>query len=263
MLPGPGFTQTLHRPSASGYTGQGAYSVHHADVFSFSANQASLAQIKHPAAGIYAERRFLLSELNHFTAVAAMPTRSGNFGFKAKYDGFTDFNETGLGLAYARSLGKKIDAGVQFNYKGIRIASGYGAATAISFEAGFILHITERLHAGVQASDPLGGRFGKTEEKLSSQYSFGMGYEASEKFFVSTEIIKEEGRPVNVDIGFQYKFIPQLLARAGMSAATTSARIGVGLTLGSFRMDITTNYHPQLGLSPGLLFLFEFKKTAK
>ncbi len=68
--------QTLRRPVAAAYTGLGAYSLNHADVFSFTANQASLAQLKNRAAGVYGERRFLLSELNNYTAAIGLPTTS-------------------------------------------------------------------------------------------------------------------------------------------------------------------------------------------
>jgi hypothetical protein len=256
--------QTLRRPVAATYTGLGAYSLTHADVFSFAANQASLAQLKNASAGVYGERRFLLSELNNYTAAIGLPTSSGNFGLKANYYGFTDYNETQLGLAYARKLGKKVDVGAQFNYHGISIAAGYGNSSAISFELGTVLHISDRLHAGLHAANPVGGKFGKNEEEeLSAVYTLGLGYEASEKFFVSAEIQKEEDRPVNVNAGLQYKFIPQLLVRAGMSSATSSGWLGVGLKIKTFRIDVTANYHPQLGITPGLLLLFDFKKAAK
>lgn len=256
-------SQTLRRPVAAGYTGLGAYSLNHVDVFSFTANQASLAQLKNVSAGVYAERRFLLSELNNYTAVVGLPTASGNFAVKANYSGFSDYNETQLGLAYARKLGKKVDIGVQFNYQGIRI-TGYGNASAISFELGTMLHVTDRLHAGIHVNNPVGGKFGKDQqEKLSSVYSFGLGYDASEKFLVSAEIEKEEDQPVNVNAGMQYKFLPQLLARVGMSSATSSAWLGVGLTIKSFRLDITAGYHPQLGITPGLLLVFNWNKPGK
>ena len=252
--------QTLRRPVAAGYTGFGAYSLNHVDVFSFTSNQAALAQLKNVSAAVYAERRFLLSELNNYTAVIGLPTKSGNFGVKTNYSGFSDYNETQLGLAYGRKLGSKVDIGAQFNYQGIRIA-GYGNASTISFEAGTILHITERLHAGVHVNNPVGGKFGKDQqEKLSSVYSFGLGFDASEKFFVSAEIEKEEDQPVNVNAVIQYKFLPQLLARAGMSSATSSAWLGIGLTLKSFRLDVTAGYHPQLGITPGMMLLFNFNK---
>lgn len=254
--------QTLHRPLSAGYTGLGAYSINHVDVFSFTRNQASLAQLKNNAAGVFGEKRFLLNELNSYTASAAILTASGNFAVKAGYHGFSDYNETQLGLAYGKKLGNKIDIGTQFNYQGIQIVS-YGNAAALSFELGAILHITDKLHAGVHINNPVGGKFGKDQqEKMSSIYTTGLGYEASEKFFFTIDIQKEEDQPVNVNAGLQYKAVPQLLARAGISSATSSAWIGVGLLLPSFRIDVTTSYHQQLGFTPGLLFIFNFKSNA-
>lgn len=253
--------QTLRRPVAASYAGLGAYSLTHVDVFSFTSNQASLAQLKNNSAGVYGERRFLLSELNNYTAVIGLTTKSGNFGIKANYSGFTDYNETQLGLAYGRKLGSKLDIGAQFNYNAVRIAEDYGSATAISFELGTIFHLTDKLNAGIHINNPVGGKFGKDQqEKLSSVYGFGIGYEASEKFFISAEIEKEEDQPVNVNAGLQYKFIPELLVRAGMASATSSAWLGLGLTLKSFRLDVTTSYHPQLGITPGVMLLFNFKR---
>lgn len=252
--------QTLRRPVAASYTGFGAYSINHVDVFSFLSNQASLAQLKSPSVGVYGERRFLLSELNNYTAAIGLPTNSGNFGVKANYAGFSDYNETQLGLAYARKLGSKIDVGLQLNYNSIRINS-YGNASAISFELGTVLHVTDKLHAGLHINNPVGGKFGKDQqEKLPSVYAVGMGYDASEKLLISAEIEKEEDQPINVNAGFQYKLIPQLLVRAGMSSATSSAWVGLGLTLKSFRLDITSSYHPELGITPGLLLLFNFNQ---
>ena len=251
-----GYSQNLRRPVSSAYTGFGAYSINNADVFSFSANQASLAQLKSAGAGIFGERRFWLNELNNYAAAIALPTKSGSFGFKAGYNGFSGYNESQVGLAYARKLGGKIDIGVQFNYNGVRIA-GYGNANAVSFELGTVLHLTDKLHAGVHINNPVGGKFGKDQqEKLSSVYTVGFGYEASEKFFVSTEIIKEENQLVNINAGLQYKFHSRVLARVGMLTATSTAWMGIGLSWKSIRVDVTAAYHPQLGVSPGIMLLF-------
>jgi len=253
--------QNLHSPILASYTGLGAYSIANTDVFSFTANQASLAQLKNGSAGVFAEKRFLLNELNNYTAAVALPTRSGNFGLEAGYYGFSDYNETQVGLAYARKLGQRIDIGAQFNYNGISMA-GYGNDAAVSFEIGTVLHLTEKLHAGAHFNNPVGGEFGKDQdEKLASVYTFGIGYEASDKFFVSTEIMKEEDQAVNVNLGLQYKFLSTVLARAGMSTNTSTAWLGIGLTLKSFRIDVTTAYHPQLGITPGVLLVFNFKSA--
>jgi hypothetical protein len=254
------YAQTVRRPVAALYTGLGAYSIDHADVFSFTSNQASLAQMKHASAGVYGERRFLLDELALYQLAIAVPTKSGNFGVKAGYYGFSDYNESQMGLAYGRKLGSKVDVGVQFNYNAIRISS-YGNSSAINFEIGTVLHLTDKLHAGVHAYNPVGGKFGKNqEEKLASVYTAGLGYEASEKFFVSAEIEKEESQPVNVNAGMQYKFLPQLMARVGIATNTSNVYAGVGLSLKSFRLDVVAGYHPQLGITPGLMLLYNFSK---
>jgi hypothetical protein len=255
--------QVLRRPLAAGYTGFGAYSINHTDAFSFTANQAALAQATSVTAGIYGEKRFLLSELNNYTAIAALPTSSGNFGIRANYAGFTDYNETQLGLAYGRKLGTKVDIGAQFNYNAMRITS-YGQASAISFEFGAIFHVTDKIHAGVHASNPMGGKYGKNnQEKLASVYSIGFGYDASEKFLVSTEIQKEEDQPINVNAGFQYKIVKQLLVRAGVSSATSTFWAGAGISLKSLRLDVIAGFHPQLGVTPGVMLLFEGKSKNK
>ena len=255
--------QTIRRPVASGYIGLGAYSTAHTDAFSFISNQASLVQIKKITGGIYGERRFMLTELSLYNAVVALPTHSGIFGLKTGYYGFSDYNETQAGLAYGRSLSNKIDIGVQFNYYGIK-AAGYGSAAAISFEAGVIMHLTDKLNAGVHVFNPVGGKFGKNaDEKLPFVYTAGLGYDASGKFFISVEVEKEEDQPVNVNAGIQYKFLPQLLARAGISTATSNMWMGIGVCIKSLRIDVTAGYHPQLGITPGLLLLFNTTPAPK
>jgi hypothetical protein len=252
--------QTVHRPVAAVYTGLGAYSNNHIDVFSFSNNQASLAQMKYASAGVYGERRFMLNELSLYQLAIAVPTNSGNFGFKAGYFGFSDYNESQMGLAYARKLGNKVDVGVQFNYNGIQV-SGYGNSSAINFEIGTVFHLTDRLNAGVHAYNPVGGKYGKdSEEKLASIYTVGLGYEASDKFFVSAEIEKEENQTVNVNAGMQYKFLPQFMIRAGIVTNTSVLYGGASLFLKTFRLDVAASYHPQLGVTPGLLLIYDFKK---
>ena len=252
--------QTVRRPVGALYTGLGAYSLNEADVFSFTNNQGSLAQMKNIAIGVYGEKRFMLNELSLYQLALAIPTHSGNFGIKSGYFGFSDYNETQIGFAYGRKLGKNIDLGVQFNYNGISIA-GYGNAGAINFEIGTVLHLTDKLSAGFHAYNPVGGKFGKdNDEKLASIYTVGFGYEASPKFFLSAEIEKEEDQVVSINAGLQYKIISQLMIRGGIATNTSSLYGGAGLYIKSLRIDVLANYHPQLGVTPGLLFVYSFSK---
>ncbi len=241
------------------YLGLTAYSQKQNDVFSFTDNQAALAQQKNAAIGVYGEQRFLLSENSTYAMAAAIPTGMGNFGLKVNYAGFSDFNENAVGLAYARKLGKKVDIGVQFNYYGYRITS-YGNASSVNFELGAILHLTDKINAGVHVYNPVGGKLGKSgDEKLASVYKFGLGYDASENFFVGIETIKEEDKSLNVTGGVQYQFEKRFFARIGFISETGSGFGGVGVSWKNIRLDIAANYHPQLGFSPGLLLIANFK----
>ena len=256
-------SQTTKRPVAAIYTGLGAYSNYQSDIFSFGSNQASLARVKQPAAGMYGEKRFLLDELGLYKLSVAVPTHSGNFGIQTNYFGFSDYNETNAGLAYARNLGEKLEIGVQFNYNSIKIA-GYGNASAVNVEIGGILHLTEKLNAGVHVFNPVGGKFNKGDnEELASVYTFGFGYDFSEIFFLSAEIEKEENKPINVNAGMQYKIVSKLAARAGISTSTSAYYFGIGLYLKSFRFDVISSYQQPLGFTPGLMIQYNFSSSSE
>lgn len=240
-----------------------AYSAQQNSAFSFGGNQAALVNLKIFNAGVYGERRFMLAENSAYAIAAAFPTSKGNFGLQLNYAGFADFNEKKIGLAYARTLGKNLDIGVQFNHYGYSVA-GYGNASSINFEAGILLHFNEKLTGGVHVYNPAGGKLGKTEdEKLASAYKLGLGYDASENFFVGVEIIKEEDRSVNVVGGVQYQFMKQFFARAGFVSDTGSGFAGAGIAWKGIRLDVSASYHPQLGISPGILLMTNFKEKQK
>lgn len=251
--------QTLRYSVAMPYVGLDAYS-RHVNVFSFTGNQAALAQQKEVAVGVYGERRFMLAANSAYRAALAFPTRLGNFGIQLNYAGFKNFNENAIGLAYARSLGKKVDVGIQFNYYGYRVP-GYGQAAAVNFELGAILHFSDKLHGGMHVYNPMGATLSKSSgEKLASAYQLGLGYDASDQFFISAVIGKEEDKDMGVTIGAKYQLMQQFFARAGFVTNTATVFAGLGLGWKNIRLDLTGSYHPQLGLSPGLLLILHFKK---
>ena len=248
--------QTVKTPVASAFTRLNTYSTLHANAFSFDGNQAALAGIKNVSAGVYSEKRFLLKELSMYTAAVALPTTSGNFGLKADYFGDASYNETGLGLAYARKLGNKIDVGIQFNYYSFKTA-GYGNASAVNAEAGMILHITDELNVGFHVYNPTSVTIGKTgEEKMPAIYAAGLGYDVSSRLFMGAEIEKIEDQPVNVNAGMQYYFDEKLFASAGISSAVASYYFGFGVAIKNIQLSAVASIHPQLGITPGLMLLF-------
>lgn len=253
--------QNVRYQVAIPYLGLGAYSTQQADPFSFTSNQAALSLSKTASVGVYGERRFMLSENSAYGVALALPTKMGNFGIVANYAGFKNFNESKIGLAYGRSLGSKLSIGAQFNYYNYQIPQ-YQNASAINFEGGIIVHLTDKLNAGLHVYNPVGGDLGKSgDEKLAAAYKLGVGYDASESFNVGVEIIKEENRSVNFKAAAQYQFVKQFFARAGFMSETETVFAGFGVGWQNFRLDVSGSFHPQLGFSPGLMLIYNFKQN--
>ena len=252
--------QSLRTPVGFLYTGLTAYSRQFPDAFSFSANQASLAAAKEFSAGVYSEQRFLLKALRVHAAAFVLPTASGNFGLRGQYAGEAAYNETSLGFAYAKNLGRKMAVGVQFNYVGLKTA-GYGAASTFNFDAGAIVHLSSQLNAGLHVHNPVAKRFGKEgTEKLPFMYSAGLGYDVSPQVFIGVEAEKVEGQALGINGGVHYKLAEKLVARAGLRSATATYCFGFGVQLRWVRLDATAAFHPYLGVSPGLLLLYSSKE---
>jgi hypothetical protein len=250
-------SQSVRTPVSSAYTSVGAYSKNLSNALSFSWNQASLVHIKTFSAGLLAEKRFLINDLSFYQAGVALPVNSGVFGFNGSYFGNNYNNEIIAGLAYGRTLSDRISIGAQFNYYSVNVA-GYGNAGTVNIEAGALFAITENFTAGLHIYNPTQSKLFKQEdERLPSIYSMGFGYETSDKFFLTTQIQKVEDRDIDIIAAVQYGFDKKLFARAGFTSSTSSYFLGAGVFLKYLRLDATASIYPQLGLTPGLMILFQ------
>jgi hypothetical protein len=256
------FGQIIRSPLSNHYTGAVTYSNNFADAFSFSGNQAALGNLKDAEAGLYGEKRFGLKALSNYHGVIGIPLRNAGVGLNMYHSGGNDFNETQAGLGYGMPLSGNITIGAQLNFNQIRI-SGYGSASTVNFELGALFALSNKVRMGLHVYNPVGGKFGKNKaEKFASIYKAGVGYEASEQFFVSAEIAKEENLPVNVNAAMQYNFNKHFLARGGVSSAIANYFLGVGILWNAMRLDFISSYHQQLGFSPSLMMVFNFSETA-
>ena len=250
------FGQNAKQSLIPPYLKVGVYNHEQGDVFSFSANQASLARHSTFSAGVFSERRFMLDQLSLFSASIALPTNSGNFGLQLHRFGNANYGDMHAGLAYARKLNDFLDLGLQFNYYMINVA-GYGNAGTVNFDAAAIFHFTEQFHGGIHVHNPTSSKVGKSkEESLPAVYNAGFGFNASESFFVVAEIEKTENLPVSVNASLQYKFADRFLARGGIVSGTSTWFLGIGFMFKNYRVDATASVHPQLGVSPGLLLIY-------
>ncbi len=254
--------QTVHYSPVSYQIGLGAYSKNFDDAFSFTSNPAALGWLTSAAVGVFTEQKFLLEALKFYSMAAAIPLSNAGIGISARYNTAGAYKESQVGLSYGKSLGS-VSIGAQFNYSGIQIA-GYGNEAVFYFDVGTLWQLSEKLFTGIRVSNPTGARFGRNkEEKLALTCSFGLGYEVSTAVYINTEIIKEEDRSPTILLSLYYSLDHKFFLRAGIATATTSPWLGAGLAWKKMRVDITSSYHPQLGISPGISLIFSGKEKAE
>src|SRR4051812_2391710 len=108
----------------------GTYSRHFQQVFTAMQNQAALAYISAPSAGINAERRFMLKALSLYSAAVTLPAPPGSFAFNIQQAGYSAYHQQQLGIAYGRQLGNKLSIGMQIDYLSNTIRQ-YGSTNTV------------------------------------------------------------------------------------------------------------------------------------
>ena len=260
------FAQTIMKPLGAQYGAVGTYSQSFTDVYAVQHNAAALPGLESSAVSAYSEKRFNLKELSFYNLVAAIPVSEFDaFGVSASYLGHAESNQTFLSLGYGRKLSDKIQVGTAFHYNRLGQNKFYGSAGYITASVGAIMHVTDKVHVGINAYNPIQATYGtgSFKEKTNAQYTFGIGYDAGKNLHLGAALVTEQNNGLSVNLSLQYNLIDRLFLRGGINTQTTSYFASLGFLLSDFRIDLATSYHPQLGLTPGVLLMYQFKKSKK
>lgn len=210
--------------------------------------------------GFYTERKYFLPELNYHSLVTAVKTISGGMGFYLDYRGSPIYNESGISIAYGRSLGRTIQLGLQLNWNAISIKD-YGKEGIFTFSAGTVCQVTGSLWAGVRIEEKLEKGFGiGNAEKWPGNYSLCFYYEVSDKLSMGTEIGKWQQQPLQFITSCEYNPVKKIKLSGGISVPDATSLVGINYTLGALNLGVYTQHHMQLGISPGLSVSMYFKK---
>ena len=237
------------------------------DLWSVHHNQAGLARLEKISAGIYYENKFLLSNLGLKAAAVAIPVTGapgtrGVFGISMSYFGYSLYNDSKIGLAYAKSFGDKFSAGIQLNYLSTRIGGDfdYGKKGAVAVEGGIQARLSDNLSIGAHIFNPTRTKIADyDDERIPTIMRFGVDYTFSEKVFVSIETEKDiDFKPV-FKAGLEYRAIEELYLRTGISTNPTLNTFGFGLNLKQFTFDFAVSIHQVLGFAPQLSLTYIFK----
>jgi hypothetical protein len=222
----------------------GVYGLKFTEVFAADRNAAALAGIKKYTAGVYAERRFMLKEMNGYALNAALPVASGTIGVRLKQFGFSLYKEQMFGVGYALPLGKKLSTGIHLNYH-MQRAPQFREAGMMA-ECGILWQIAERVGLGVNVAG-----------KGLKLYTMGIGYAPSSQFLIEAECRKEEGKPLSTLIDAIYRPLQRFWLVGGFAAQPVYQFAGVGFVLRNMRIAVTGSRHQLLGFTPGITVTWE------
>ena len=233
----------------------GAWQIPWADIFIMNDQPAALAALKFFSAGVYGENYYRLPDLMRYKLAVGIPLKSGAIGINADHFNADRYAATKLGVAYGKSLGKA-SLGLRFNYEMLTLP-GYGSSKAIGTELGMCWQLTKELQAGLQMTNPVSSRVGSTSwEKLAYRYALHLGYSVSQQVLMGIGIAKDEGKPVNAQIGLHYIPIAPLIIRLGMDTSPPVPWGEIGWMYQSFRIAVYGRYQFPLGFTPGMVFCF-------
>lgn len=246
-------------------TSMGDASITLSDVFSTTTNQAGLAFMNEVAFGIFSDRKFISAQTNNFNAAIAVPfaPKIGSFGLSVNYYGYNLYNETKIGLAYARKFGTKFSVGIQFDYLRFFILEN-GQKNIFTIEAGFQYRPWKVLTFGAHIYNPIPYKMDKVfNERLPTIVKLGLGYEPSPKVLIAVEYQQDINHKPQFKGGIEYRPIKYLNIRTGVQTTPFSVSFGLGTAIKGFRLDAGSSYHPVIGFTPQLSAIYGFVPKKK
>jgi len=230
------------------------------DVYAAQNNQAALGFLETMSAGISMQNYFLVDGgINSYHGVFAMPLKmSGAFGLSMNYRGDPTFNQSKIGIGYGRKLTDELGVGLQLDYVGTS-TSEVGSGAAFTFDIGLIYKPVKSISIGAKAFNPIRAKTGlDAAQELPALINIGVGYKPSDKIYIAAEAEQEIDEALRGKFGMEYHVIEELYIRGGYITTPSMFTCGVGVEIKKMKLDISAQFHQQLGISPGLGLSYNF-----
>lgn len=246
-------------PKGARAAGTGGNGLLAGDMWSAYNNQAGLAFVDKPSAGVYYENRFLVDQFGINAGVFTLPALTGTFGLTMAYTGIKDYGETRIGIGYGKQLAKKLAMGIQLNYHLQSFAAGYPSLYTFTGEVGLIAEPVKNIFIGVHVFNPTFAKINsKYEDPVQVIFTLGAGY-ITEKLVLSAEVEKTRtGDPVP-RFGIEYALFRKIRFRSGLGLNPTTIHLGAGWNTGNFLLDFAFSHHEILGFSPQIGMGYKFR----
>lgn len=259
LVPITVFAGGEHLPVGARFAGMGGAGITLIDLWNVGGNQAGLAGLEHPEAGAYYQQHWLSPDLAMQGLAFALPIHKGCFAISANSFGNALYAQRNFALAYAMSLSEGLRVGVQMDYLDLRFGDEYGSTHALTAELGVQAKLSEQLWIGIHIYNPgrttLGGPY---DERIPTELRAGLSYAFNEQVLLAGEVCKDIDRPEQYHAGIEYRPIPLLFLRTGVSTGPSKAHFGAGIRLKNMELDLAVVMRSQLGLTPMVNLNYRF-----
>ncbi|TNF42055.1 MAG: hypothetical protein EP310_06465 [Bacteroidetes bacterium] len=200
----------------------------------------------------------MTDELSRVAGSLVIPVKAGNFGVSFSQFGKGTYKEHKIGLAFAKSLTKKISAAIQLDYLSERFPENERAAGFATFEAGIVYAATEELFLGAHIFNPIQGGIKTPEgiQKMPAAFRIGGHYQFPKMVLLIFETEKNFENPLLFKSGLEFSPVKNLALRFGVSGKPVAYTTGIGFRTGKITTDIGFGYHGNLGLTPSVSVQF-------
>jgi len=231
------------------------------DFWGASNNQASLGFNTQWGAGFYYENSYLAKELNLSTFTLVAPTKKGSFALNLNRFGYSQYNETKIGLAYGMALSERFAIGVQMDYLKTAIGNDYGSKDIFTFEVGLLAHITEDVTLGAHVFNPIQAKLNDyNNERIPVLMKIGLEWSLADNFIAIGELQSNIDNELTIIGGLEYRIKDILYTRLGVGSGPNIFSFGIGLDFKNIRLDFSSSLHQTLGYSPQISFYYKTNK---
>lgn len=226
-------------------------------------NIGGLAWIEKPSALTSFDNRFSMAGFSTVTAGLVMPTKFGMAGgLTISQFGSDAYRETNFSVGISHKI-SNVSIGLRANYFQLAI-EGLGMRRMMTFEFGGVMKLTETLWLGAHIYNFNQAKIADfQDERLPVVMKAGLSYRPTEKLVMSIETEKDISFPQTIKAGLEYKILPSLALRTGISTKPFVSSYGFSFTFYAFDVVYSFNTHPQLQPSHHLALAYRFRKLKK
>lgn len=202
--------------------------------------------------GFYGLRNYGFAEITDIAAKITHPILEGVAGLGAHRYGDHLFSETRIRAAYKYTW-NRLHAGLAVNYNHLSFGGPYGSGGAIGMDLGIAAELSNSLWLGAVATNfnQPQYQFEDASEDLARALSVGLSYTLGEQALFVFDVLKDVRFPTSYRGGVELEIVENLVGRIGVSTDPNTYSFGLGYQTPSWQVNIATQQHPFLGISPG------------